>query len=168
MRQKITEHEGNKYIRRIYDIEYPTHSVKTDIYGIILSCNVTCPATAHAIKKLLCAGIRGKGDTLDDLKGALAAVNRAIDLEEARIEHVQQQLDPCWEVRPAMEENRVIGYQVRWSKPDKNGKFLWVGHYYPGPTLTIGWCEVAAHSHAKRFNEQKKTPWEFSAYTPNE
>ena len=53
-----------------------------DIYTILLAYGVTCPATAHAIKKLLCAGKRGGGkNRLQDLTEAQAALTRAIDLE---------------------------------------------------------------------------------------
>ena len=45
---------------------------------------MTCPARAHAIKKLLCCGGRGKGDALADLLGAEAAVSRAIELQRVR------------------------------------------------------------------------------------
>lgn len=38
--------------------------------------------TSTCNQKLLCAGQRSKGDTIADLTGVLAAVNRAIDLVE--------------------------------------------------------------------------------------
>jgi hypothetical protein len=79
---KITEHEGNKYLRSIKAACEPVVYANVDVYAVLVAFNVTCPARAHAIKKLLCAGIRGKGSELDDLKGALAAINRAIELEE--------------------------------------------------------------------------------------
>lgn len=54
-----------------------------DVYAIIVTCGVTCPARAHAIKKLLFSGNRSKGDTLQDLREARDAVDRAIQLEES-------------------------------------------------------------------------------------
>jgi len=85
-RASIKEHEGKKYLRAIYsadpDADDSDPSFYVDVYAVLVAFDVTCPATAHAIKKLLCAGQRGKGSRLDDLKGAMAALNRAIDLEE--------------------------------------------------------------------------------------
>jgi hypothetical protein len=66
----INEHEGKKYLKTI------------DVYCVLVAFGVTCPARQHAIKKLLSAGTRGKGDEMSDLVGALAAVNRAIDLQK--------------------------------------------------------------------------------------
>lgn len=55
-----------------------------DVYAVIETFGVTCPARQHAIKKLLCAGIRGKGSQLNDLNETIVAVNRAIKLQEGR------------------------------------------------------------------------------------
>lgn len=54
-----------------------------DVYAVLLTFNVTCPARQHALKKLLCTGIRGKGSTLQDLKETKVAIERAIELEES-------------------------------------------------------------------------------------
>jgi len=84
MRQSIQNHEGRKYLRTIHPAkkgEGPI-SIEVDVYGVLKAFNVTCPALAHCIKKLLACGERGKGNRMADLKGAMAALNRAIDLEE--------------------------------------------------------------------------------------
>lgn len=80
----VTRHEGKKYLRTIYDATTGSKiaCVSIDIYEVLVAFDVTCPARAHAIKKLLTAGQRGKGDVLADLKGALAALLRAIELQE--------------------------------------------------------------------------------------
>ena len=83
-RQDITQHEGNKYIRQIYSCVTP-HHISVDVYEVFKAFDVQCPATQHAIKKLLCAGLRAKGSRMDDLKGAMAALNRAIDFEEREL-----------------------------------------------------------------------------------
>jgi len=57
-----------------------------DVYAVLDAFQVTCPARQHAIKKLLCTGLRGKGDTLRDLREAKASVQRAIELEQVRAE----------------------------------------------------------------------------------
>ena len=64
----------NKYSRKC-------KGVYVDIYDVLRAFNVTNPATAHAIKKLLAAGERGHKDLLTDLKEAHASISRAIDLE---------------------------------------------------------------------------------------
>lgn len=80
----ITAHEGKKYLRRIDPADGTGDPVLVDVYAVLVAFGVTCPARAHAVKKLLCCGSRGKGGEMDDLKGALAAVSRAIDLQDAR------------------------------------------------------------------------------------
>ena len=70
---------GSKYLRDIQTI-----GGKVDVYAVLEAFDVTCPARQHAIKKLLCAGLRGKGDSVQDLKEAADAVARAVQMEEAR------------------------------------------------------------------------------------
>jgi hypothetical protein len=45
-----------------------------DIYRFLIAFKVVEPGLAHAIKKLACAGIRGKGDIDQDLKEAIDAI----------------------------------------------------------------------------------------------
>jgi hypothetical protein len=80
----ISEHEGRKYLRVVHDVLDPSKTVSIDIYELLRAFNVTCPAIAHAVKKLLMLGQRGKGSKRVDLVGALAAVNRAVQLEDIR------------------------------------------------------------------------------------
>lgn len=80
MTLNIHQHEGRKYLRRITSPSGET--IEVDVYAVLVAFGVTCPATAHAIKKLLAAGQRGKGSRLDDLQGALAAVSRAIEIKQ--------------------------------------------------------------------------------------
>lgn len=70
---------GSKYLREM------KHLVdgRADVYAVLVAFNVTCPARQHAIKKLLCSGIRGKGSELQDLNEARDAVDRAIQLTKA-------------------------------------------------------------------------------------
>jgi len=63
----------NKYARTIYGVE-------VDVYDVLVAWNVTCPATQHAIKKLLMPGQRGSKDKLQDLEEAGQAIERAIEL----------------------------------------------------------------------------------------
>lgn len=71
-------HSGSKYLREIELIDG-----KTDVYAVLVAFDVTCPARAHAIKKLLCSGLRGKGDTSQDLSEAKDAIERSIQIHEA-------------------------------------------------------------------------------------
>jgi hypothetical protein len=71
-------HSGSKYLRTVQLIDG-----KVDVYAVLVAFGVSCPARQHAIKKLLCAGLRGKGDELQDLHEAGDAVDRAIQIAEA-------------------------------------------------------------------------------------
>lgn len=71
---------GSKYLRAIPCVI----DGKIDVYAVLDAFNVVCPARQHAIKKLLCSGIRGKGDTIQDLNEAKDAIIRAIQMEEAK------------------------------------------------------------------------------------
>lgn len=78
-------HSGSKYLKTI--LSRDGGSCLVDVYDVLVAFNVTCPATQHAIKKLLCAGKRGKGDAKQDLKEAGDAVNRAQSLLEQTIQY---------------------------------------------------------------------------------
>lgn len=70
---------GSKYLRDIALV-----CGKVDVYAVLVAFGVTCPARQHAIKKLLCAGLRGKNSEINDLSEARDAIDRAIQMEEAR------------------------------------------------------------------------------------
>lgn len=89
MMTQITEHEGQKYLRTIHSALPKQGKVDVDVYCVLEAFQVSCPACQHAIKKILCAGQRSKGTFLEDLQGAVAALNRAVELEEQRIENVR-------------------------------------------------------------------------------
>ncbi len=70
--------KGEKYKKTIKgDGEY---AIKVDVYDVLKAFGITCPATAHAIKKLLCAGSRGHKDTETDLNEAINSIHRAREL----------------------------------------------------------------------------------------
>ena len=69
-------HSGSKYLRDIQT----TPDGKIDVYAVLIAFNVTSPARQHAIKKLLCAGIRGKNNELNDIQEARDAIERDIQL----------------------------------------------------------------------------------------
>lgn len=63
---------------------------KVDVYAVIEAFGVTCPATAHAVKKLLCAGLRGAKSRLVDLEESRVAIDRAIEMERVRAKRGDQ------------------------------------------------------------------------------
>lgn len=71
---------GSKYLRELKGVV----NDRVDVYAVLVMFDVKCPARQHAIKKLLCSGIRGKGDVTQDLKEARDAIDRAIQLAEEK------------------------------------------------------------------------------------
>jgi hypothetical protein len=71
---------GSKYLRKIPCI----FDERVDVYAVLDAFDVRCPARQHAIKKLLCSGLRGKNNVIDDLREARDAVDRAVQMEHAR------------------------------------------------------------------------------------
>lgn len=74
---------ANKYVRKIpgADNGEPT---TVDVYSVLEAFNVNCPGLQHAIKKMLCTGIRGQKDAMQDLLEARQALDRAIELQAYR------------------------------------------------------------------------------------
>lgn len=56
--------------------------VDLDVYDVLKGFGITCPAKAHAIKKLLKTGERGHKDAQQDLKESIKSIERAIELLE--------------------------------------------------------------------------------------
>jgi hypothetical protein len=69
----------NKYRRLIID-RTTGQSVTADVYDVLVAFGVACPATQHAIKKLLMPGQRGGKTAKQDLEEALISVQSAIAL----------------------------------------------------------------------------------------
>ena len=69
---------ANKYEREISDRQ--GNSAIIDVYDVLKAFEVSCPATQHAVKKLLCSGIRGHKDLSTDLIEAKESIVRAIEL----------------------------------------------------------------------------------------
>lgn len=81
---QLDAHTGSKYIRRIKPRHPGEPTTLIDVYNVIDCFDVKCPAVAHAVKKMLCAGLREKNDRLQDLIEAKDALLRAIELERQR------------------------------------------------------------------------------------
>jgi len=96
MTKTIDEHVGKKYKRVIYPAgQVVVHKkcdligLEVDVYCVLKAFKVTDGPVAHAVKKLLCLGQRGKGDKLQDLVDVEAAVSRAIEMEKQERERMK-------------------------------------------------------------------------------
>lgn len=56
------------------------HLQYIDVYRVLALFNVTNPAIAHAVKKLLVPGRRGAKDVQKDLREAVVSINRALQM----------------------------------------------------------------------------------------
>ncbi len=75
------QHSGSKYHRQIVGLEGEPLGL-VDVYSVLDAFGVVNPAIQHAVKKLLCAGIRGKGDFKQDCDEAADAINQAYRFEK--------------------------------------------------------------------------------------
>ena len=58
-----------------------THLKTVDVYRVLKLFNVTDPCIQHAVKKLLVAGGRGAGKSIErDLREAVDSINRALQM----------------------------------------------------------------------------------------
>ena len=73
---------GSKYHRVIRASmgESGAAPITVDVYDVLRAFNVTCPATQHAIKKLLCPGMRGTKSERQDIQEAIGSLHRALEL----------------------------------------------------------------------------------------
>jgi hypothetical protein len=69
---------GDKYLRIIRNRQGKELG-EVDVYCALRAFGVNEPALAHAAKKILCAGIRGKGDERQDLEESIDAIQAALD-----------------------------------------------------------------------------------------
>ena len=70
---------GKKYDRTI-EAKYKNENIVTDVYRVLDAFEVKSQPRGHAAKKVLCAGLRGKGDEFSDIVEAIDAL-----LEDAEI-----------------------------------------------------------------------------------
>lgn len=81
----VPTHSGKKFLRLItgWDpVTGKTSSILVDVYDVLAAFDDPPAPRSHAIKKLLCAGIRGKGDVVQDLTEARDALDR--DIQKTR------------------------------------------------------------------------------------
>lgn len=67
--------EKNKYNRNC-------KGISIDVYDVLKAFNVTCPAMQHAIKKMLCTGIRGYKGFQQDADEAINSIKRSKELNK--------------------------------------------------------------------------------------
>ena len=73
----------SKYTRQITQTladEDQGFTIDVDVYDVLRAFSVTDPAIQHAIKKLLCTGVRGHKDSKQDLEEAIQSIERALDV----------------------------------------------------------------------------------------
>ena len=83
LKMKVNTSELNKYDRKIATVitdDSKKIDVYVDVYDVIAAFKVTCPAAAHAIKKLLAPGQRGVKSKNVDLREAQISIKRSIQL----------------------------------------------------------------------------------------
>ena len=51
-----------------------------DVYDVLQAFDVTCPAIQHAVKKLLRCGNKPGEAELDEIRGAITSLNRAVEM----------------------------------------------------------------------------------------
>lgn len=68
----------SKYDREIIGIDGTV--TRVDVYRVLDAFGVSDPATQHAIKKMLCMGLRGHKDYLTDLNDAIESLQKAREL----------------------------------------------------------------------------------------
>ena len=73
----------SKYNREIIGIDGTVTTV--DVYRVIDAFGVSDPATQHAIKKMLCMGLRGHKDYLTDLNDSIDSLQKAKELYGQRM-----------------------------------------------------------------------------------
>lgn len=66
--------ERNKYEREIIGLNGERAII--DVYRTLSAFSVTDPACQHAIKKLLCMGLRGHKDAITDLDDAIDSLSK--------------------------------------------------------------------------------------------
>jgi len=75
--------KGEKYLVTVRN-RHTGKTVECDAYDIIEALKITCPSMAHALKKLMYAGVRGFKDYGKDCKEAIHSITQSVLLEKYR------------------------------------------------------------------------------------
>ena len=57
-----------------------SHLKMLDVYRVLKLFNVTDPGEQHAVKKILCSGIRGNKSHEQDIREAIDSLNRSLQM----------------------------------------------------------------------------------------
>lgn len=76
--------DGNKYHREIIGLCGTKTTI--DVYRVLDAFKTGCAATDHAIKKMLCAGLRGHKDSVTDYENAIESLEQALLLIKQKAE----------------------------------------------------------------------------------
>lgn len=74
--------QGNDNPKELTKYQRKIKGAAIDVYDVLVAYNVTCPATAHAIKKLLMPGERHAKTWEQDINEAIASLERAKELRK--------------------------------------------------------------------------------------
>jgi len=72
----------NPYHRTLHSID--GHKVVTDVYRVLDAFDTGSAEIDHAVKKLLCGGLRGSKGKLQDYSEAIKSIEAAIKLAEQK------------------------------------------------------------------------------------
>lgn len=72
----------SKYNREIIGLDGEVTTV--DVYRVLDAFQVTDPAIQHAIKKMLCTGLRGHKDYLTDIEDSIESLQKSKELYDQR------------------------------------------------------------------------------------
>jgi len=78
--RREAENNALSAVKPLSKYERKLRSEVIDVYDVLKAFNVTCPAMQHAIKKMLCTGLRGHKDFQTDAKEAIKSIERAMEL----------------------------------------------------------------------------------------
>ena len=70
--------DGDKYTRTIFG--FCGKSVQVDVYRVLDAFNTEDAAVDHAVKKMLCAGLRGHKGKITDYENAIESMQKALTL----------------------------------------------------------------------------------------
>lgn len=80
--------KGEKYLAEMTD--YDGNTIQVDIYNMLVAKGIFCPATAHAVKKILDAGDRGSKGWDKDMDEAINSLKQAKRLRPALLKKYQE------------------------------------------------------------------------------
>ena len=113
-------------------------SLAVDVYDVLRAFSATDPAIQHAIKKLLCTGIRGHKNSRQDLEEAVQSIHRALDAiraEEVPGKPIGAEFKVVPDVPPQSDcpfslgdliQHKEHGLKCRVEKINRYKKIIWV------------------------------------------